>query len=411
MGNEILTTLVDATWAVSAGILLVLLLRWPLRRLFGAALAYQAWVLVPLVTATAFLPPLQVQRRPAVVVLLHPTAMAAPVAEASFIPWTSLGLLVWALGAALLALWFWRAHADFVRRLGALVAQGGLYVCQSPDAGPALLGLVRPRIVVPADFATRYTRHEQELIVEHERVHARRRDMLANLFQACLQCVFWFNPLVHAAALFFRTDQELACDAAVVRKHPGALRTYAQALLKSNTFSTAAPATVACSWRFNHPVKERLMSLQQTQPSHARRVTGRLIVITLICAAGYGALLARAGEASASGATWYKVAMSLKAQGMESSPRVITRAGEAFTVRREQDGATWSAEFVVTKAGPADHTVKLVGTIKDETRILSRPTLLARLGVPATIRVDRGDGKGFELSMVVTEAVPGDSKQ
>lgn len=408
MATELFSMLVDTTLALSAGIVFVMLLRWPLRRLFGATLAYQAWLLIPIVTATVFLPQLEVQHRPAVVAMLHVSAKMSVSPVQAPIDWIPVGLTIWLLGAALFALWFRRAHAAFVRRLGVLVPEAGLFYSESPAAGPALLGLFRPRIIVPADFSDRYTAQEQAMIVEHESIHARRRDMFANLFQAFLQCVFWFNPLVHLAAVFFRTDQELACDAAVLRKHPGAVRTYAQALLKSHSFSTAVPATVACSWRLNHPIKERLMSLQQTQPGLARRFAGRLIVTSLICATGYGALLARAGETPDSQVVMYQVATKLKTAGGESTQTVVTRAGVPYTISSVSDGATLNSEFVVTKFGPAGDTVKLAATLMDESgKVVSKPAIVTRLGVPASIRVGSvTDEKftGFDLSITVTEA-------
>jgi hypothetical protein len=128
--------------------------------------------------------------------------------------------------------------------------------------------------------------------------------------------------------------------------------------------------------------------------------------------------MARASEASVTAPVMYDVAMSLKTDvtytlkadgfltGSEraSTPRVLARSGEAFSISSENDGAKWTAEFVVTKAGPGGDVVKLAGTIKDESAIVSRPTLLVRLGGPAKIKIDKGDGKSFELAMTITEA-------
>lgn len=52
----LLRWLVDGTLAVSAALVLVLVLRAPLRASFGARVAYGAWVLVPLALVVAMLP-------------------------------------------------------------------------------------------------------------------------------------------------------------------------------------------------------------------------------------------------------------------------------------------------------------------------------------------------------------------
>src|SRR5690606_29368533 len=54
--EPLLRWLVDGCLAGSAALLLVMLLRRPLRRAFGARMAYWAWGLVPLALAAAALP-------------------------------------------------------------------------------------------------------------------------------------------------------------------------------------------------------------------------------------------------------------------------------------------------------------------------------------------------------------------
>jgi beta-lactamase regulating signal transducer with metallopeptidase domain len=416
MANETWSHLVSACLAASTAIALLLVLRWPLRKLFGATLAYQAWLVVPAMIVVALLPPLTVQHRSAIVAVLHASSgmLAAPAARAG-VDWTGVLLAAWGAGAAALALWFWRAHQAFVRALGELTPARGLFYSTSPAVGPALLGLWRPKIVVPLDFEQRYTKQEQALVVAHERVHAQRADTLVNLAQAALQCIFWFNPLVHAAALLFRSDQEMACDAAVLRRHPGLLRTYAQALLKSQAFSTAAPPTVACNWRINHPVKERFMTLQQTQPRATRRVVGRILVASLILCGGYAGLAARADEAMAPGKPSYDVQVSMDqvegetakftADGMLATPggqtpHLITPAGEKIAIEK----GAWRAEFVITPVSVAGKTFKLAANVTTE-GYNYRPVLVGRLGEKMGVSVG-SNGKRFDMAVLVKEAAP-----
>jgi bla regulator protein BlaR1 len=206
---------------------------------------------------------------PSIQINLQPLVAAAPmlrlatymgpapahhVAAAAWIDWA---VLAWVPGSAFLAMWFWRDYARFLAEAGQLVETGGVIHTASRSTGPALIGVWKPRIIVPSDFYTRYTTPEQRLIVAHEREHARRRDPVFNALCGLLQCVFWFNPLVHLAAKRFRFDQELACDTSVMSQHQGARRTYADAMLKTQL--NGNPPLITCNWQSNHPLKERIM--------------------------------------------------------------------------------------------------------------------------------------------------------
>jgi beta-lactamase regulating signal transducer with metallopeptidase domain len=138
-------------------------------------------------------------------------------------------------------------------------------------AGPAVVGVFVPRLVVPADFRERYSAQERALIRLHERTHIERGDPRVNAVVALLQAVNWFNPLVHLAAQLVRTDQELACDADVLGPRPKARRGYAQALLKAHT--QAGPPPLGCGWG-RHPLEARIAAVAAGEPSEARQLAG-----------------------------------------------------------------------------------------------------------------------------------------
>ena len=234
-------TFVAGMWATalsgSAAMVAVLALRAPLRRMFGASIAYALWAAVPLAMLGVLLP---ADVRPAL-----PAALAMPQVWVG-LPQGSAGaagamsmanshaavwiVALWLLGAATMAAALWRQQQRYRRSLGRLSpgADGVLYA-QHAVHGPLVLGAWRPRVVVPMDFARRYPAAQSELVLAHERMHIARGDTRCNLLLAALRCAYWFNPLLHWAALRFRFDQELACDAAVLARHPGSRRSYAEA--------------------------------------------------------------------------------------------------------------------------------------------------------------------------------------
>lgn len=238
MSVEALRTLAIATVASSIAILLVVLLRKPLRALAGARAAYWLWLSVPVLTAASCIPaPEQIifQSRftlprefASALPALGP--MATEPTESRIL--ISTALSIWLVGACVMFARVLRKQRTFSRSLGPLtIGPGGLHRSQSA-AGPMLLGIWRPIIVVPPDFEVRYSEQERQLVLAHELAHFRRHDALSNAIATGWLCVFWFNPLVYWAIDWLRADQELACDALVIANNAHAKRSYANALLK-----------------------------------------------------------------------------------------------------------------------------------------------------------------------------------
>ena len=411
MGSDLISPLLRVTLLTSAAIVLLLLVRKPLRRQFGAALAYAAWLIVPLVAAAALLP---VQARPQLLFVQAPYAVQALVQQATpaALPAQANYLaVVWAAGTLVSLLWLIVAHHAFLRRAGPLTREGSIHV-SAAVVGPASVGLLRPKIVVPHDFAGRYTPAEQALVIAHEQVHIARRDTIANLAAALFQCLFWFNPLVHLGARAMRQDQELACDAAVMRRHSGQRRIYAEALLKSHAGPSSIGAGIHCHWQSPHPTKERIMHLQHTTPGKVRRTVGR-IVLALLAAGTFGATLSvHAGQAQATNS--YSIALFVKAGSNTEAPfrieadafgkrddefavpRVVAETGKPFSVASEG----WRAEVTV-RPGTAKNDVWLATRLFRDKQLVATPTLLARHGEQATVKVGEG-ANAFTLAMTVT---------
>ena len=81
---------------------------------------------------------------------------------------------------------------------------------------PVLLGLFRPKIILPASLDTES--EECRMILTHENVHKRRLDNLWRLLVICITCIHWFNPLAWIMLKTFLIDMELSCDETVIRK-------------------------------------------------------------------------------------------------------------------------------------------------------------------------------------------------
>lgn len=287
---EILDALARSNLAMGVAAVAVMLLRSPARQAFGAQAAYGLWAMVPLAGLAVLLP------RPAALVEMTPEVLAAA-ADAARRSADHAGgstdvvlLALWLGGAGVAAAVLLARQARFVRALGRLEdgADGALRA-ERPGVGPAVVGAVRPRIVTPADFEARFAAEERAVILLHEATHLARGDAAANAFAAALACLCWFNPLVHVAARLLRVDQELACDATVLARRPGARKLYAETLLKTQLAGQALP--LGCHWPAAgvHPLRARIALLRSPVPSRRRQMAGLALAAVASLAAGCAA--------------------------------------------------------------------------------------------------------------------------
>lgn len=292
MANELIQALTLTTLAMTLALLLVLTIRTPLRRLFGARVAYLAWWLVPLAMLAVLLPaPVReaatLARGALVAMNMAPIQSVAPASTAIALPDYRLWLpLLWSCGMVFAALFFYRMQRRYLRALGVISPVGdGIFVSQAADACPAVVGAWKPRIVLPADFEARYPSREGEMVLAHERAHLRRGDTTVNLTVVALRCAYWFNPLLHWAASRFRQDQEMACDAVVLGQFPDRRRTYAEAMLKTQLAVLGLP--VGCHWQSSQSLKERIMMLKRPLPGKLRGRIGVASVLVVLLGSSY----------------------------------------------------------------------------------------------------------------------------
>lgn len=265
---ETFTDLLNLNIALAVAVAAVMVLRLPVRRLFGARVAYGLWIL-PALAGLAMLAPARVLtvRVPAAAAeagrAMVESGAAVTGAPVDVRPYLA---TFWLVGLVISLAWLAWNQLRFAR-----AARAG-------KAGPAVVGVLRPRVVVPDDFDARYTPREREVVLAHEATHLKRRDPPVNALVALAACINWFNPAVHVMSRWLRIDQELACDAGVVAAYPKARRAYAEAMLKTQL--AARPLPLGCHWA-THPLAQRVKLLSRPAPSRSRRLAGVACVALL----------------------------------------------------------------------------------------------------------------------------------
>ena len=179
----------------------------------------------------------------AVPALTEPTAaLPAAASNSTQAPaafsWPDAVAWVWLAGAACMIGYLLIQSLRQRRRLATAVRVSGNVYQTDAAASPFVFGLIRPKIYLP--FRTR--RQDLPYVLLHEQAHIRHGDVWFKLLGFLLLAVYWFNPCIWAAYLFFSQDLELACDERVIRRmHSAARADYAESLLVcSNSHRLAA---------------------------------------------------------------------------------------------------------------------------------------------------------------------------
>ena len=205
---------------------------------------------------------------------------------------------LWYGGMALTGLWFLAGNLRFRwklrRRRRPYPVEGcpvPVYLAEGWLASPCLVGLLRPAIyLTPAAAAAE---ERQRHVIAHELTHRRHLDPLWSLLRSVCLVVYWFDPLVWAAALASRTDGELACDEAVLAGLDQEERlAYGRSLLAlvpvrrtgGDPFLTAT--TMAAGKR---QMKDRIGRIAQARRTTALALTLALVLAAVTCAATFTA--------------------------------------------------------------------------------------------------------------------------
>jgi len=84
--------------------------------------------------------------------------------------------------------------------------------------GPLLLGVVRPKLLLPPGFVQRVSREQLRHIFLHELAHLRRADIWAGWLMNVLFVMHWFNPVLWLIRRRILNDRECACDATALKR-------------------------------------------------------------------------------------------------------------------------------------------------------------------------------------------------
>lgn len=284
----------------SLGLILVLLLRKPLRRAFGAVTAFTLWGLPWLLALVPWLP------APARTWSLQPIVAALPAqawitATDTAVQTYSWLIALWLLGVVYGAVTLTMRYLHLLRGCHPLPSSmQQRLLAEHPvlashriwlhAQGPAVMWAARARLLLPDDFLQRHDAEARDMVLRHELTHLRRGDAWWNLLGECTLVLLWFHPLAWFALSRFHLDQELACDESVLRASPQHELCYARTLMHSSGVD-AQPAMIP--WLAEPQLKERLTMISRPPCSAWRRRLGYVALTALFASS---AVVAQTGN-------------------------------------------------------------------------------------------------------------------
>ena len=173
--------------------------------------------------------------------------------------WLTIAAVVWATGAALLLARLLYGSLRFSSRVcrrrpvtdkvimdlfqdckSTMNVHVPMDVVETPRVrSPALLGFIRPRLLLPEGMLESFDLDSVRYFFLHELAHFKRFDIVINWLVSFLHVMHWFNPLVWIAVGRMRIERELACDARVMQtcKDVGDNKRYGKAIVDLLSYS------------------------------------------------------------------------------------------------------------------------------------------------------------------------------
>lgn len=159
-------------------------------------------------------------------------------------------------------------------------------VVESPLVrNPALLGFVRPRLLLPEKIISQLSDDELRCVFYHELAHLKRHDIAANWVIFIAQVLHWFNPVLWLAFRYMRSERELACDEKVLSmKNENSGENYGKTIIKlleSASGLAVIPGAIGITENKNE-IKKRLKMIMSFDAKNRRSsVLAMLLLIVL----------------------------------------------------------------------------------------------------------------------------------
>jgi bla regulator protein blaR1 len=227
--------------------------------------------------------------RPAGVIIASPVAVPQ---SSSVLP--LLLMAIWGMGAAVVLISWWRQWLPIRTalrqatpvRLNAEHGPKDLVVLSSPSMPePGVVGVLRPRLLLPEGIVDRLTPAQLRALIAHERCHICFRDNLTASIHMAVEVIFWFHPAVWWIENRLVDERERACDEAALQAGSRP-QDYAEGILEVCRQSVGA--RLVCVAGVSGPnLRERLEAIMRNEIGRPMTL-GRRCAVAIVVAAAVG---------------------------------------------------------------------------------------------------------------------------
>ena len=147
--------------------------------------------------------------------------------------------ILWMIGIQILIVYFIVSYIKTYSRIKtATLYNENVYESDQIDTA-FVFGLIKPKIYIPVNL----TESEKIYIIEHEKVHIKRKDYVTKIIAFLILIIHWFNPIMWISFILMTRDMEMSCDERVMKNLGEDIKTnYSYSLLnlavnKGNTFN------------------------------------------------------------------------------------------------------------------------------------------------------------------------------
>lgn len=186
------------------------------------------------------------------------------------------------------------ASAEWLPKLKRLMARVGVtrqvrLLVSSLVEAPAVIGWLRPVILVPVGALAGLPAAQVEALLAHELAHIRRHDYLVNLLQSVAEAVLFYHPAVWWVSRQIRAEREHCCDDVALEATGGDVLAYARALAELESCRPAHLQAVAAT---GGSLRDRIRRLvDPARPgSHTLPAGGAAWALSAILLVGIGAV-------------------------------------------------------------------------------------------------------------------------
>jgi hypothetical protein len=263
-------------------------------------------------------------------------------------------------GAMLLGLMFSGVQLSWRRRRWETATLDGRSVHVAQDAGPAVVGLLRPRIVVPA-WLLQAPPAQQRVVIAHEQAHLDAQDPQLLTLALCLLVLMPWNLPLWWQLRRLRHAIEVDCDRRVLAAGHD-VQSYGETLLAVGARQSGAIGAVAAMSESRSFLEQRIQ-LMVKQPAGWWRATAATLGFLSLTLVAVAAEVTPPNASDGNGSTHQEIALDATTldnyvgtyQYRAASVMTITREGAALFAQ-----LTGQPRFPIYAQSPSEFFFKVV---------------------------------------------------